>query len=75
MHLDLSSEQLAALTVALERQHEAGDIVYGIHTAKSTILTCLITNYDGNHVHFVDGADGGYALAAKQLKSELKKLG
>jgi hypothetical protein len=23
---------------------------------------------EGNHVHFVDGASGGYALAAKMLK-------
>jgi hypothetical protein len=23
-------------------------------------------------VHFIDGADGGYALAAKQLEAQLK---
>jgi len=27
----------------------------------------------GRQVHFVDGADGGYTLAAKELKQQLKK--
>jgi hypothetical protein len=26
------------------------------------------------HLHFVDGSDGGYALAARQLKEQLKGL-
>jgi hypothetical protein len=26
------------------------------------------------HVHFIDGADGGYALAALQLKGQLQAL-
>jgi len=35
-------------------------------------MTCLIFNHEGNHVHFVDGADGGYAMAARPLKAALK---
>ena len=35
-------------------------------------MTCAISAYQGDHVHFIDGADGGYALAAKQLKGQLK---
>ncbi|HXB98558.1 MAG TPA: DUF3095 family protein, partial [bacterium] len=26
----------------------------------------------GQHIHFVDGGDGGYAMAAKQLKAQIK---
>jgi hypothetical protein len=26
--------------------------------------------YDTDHVHFIDGGDGGYAEAAKQLKAK-----
>jgi hypothetical protein len=33
-----------------------------------------VKSYDGNHLHFVDGAEGGYALAAKQLKAQLQAL-
>jgi len=35
-------------------------------------MTCFVlsTNSD-EHIHFIDGNDGGYALAAKQLKQQL----
>jgi hypothetical protein len=33
-----------------------------------------VFSYNGNHVHFVDGSDGGYALAARSLKVQLKSL-
>jgi Protein of unknown function (DUF3095) len=35
-------------------------------------MTCIVQSYNGNHLHFVDGSDGGYALAAHQLKQQLK---
>jgi hypothetical protein len=32
-------------------------------------VTCITPSvYERNHVHFVDGAAGGYALAAARLK-------
>jgi hypothetical protein len=27
---------------------------------------------DGEHIHFIDGGDGGYAMAAKQMKAQSK---
>jgi len=30
-----------------------------------------VKSYKGNHIHFVDGSDGGYAMAAKGLKKQL----
>jgi hypothetical protein len=35
-------------------------------------MTCLVFDRDGRQVHFVDGADGGYALAAKKMKERMK---
>jgi hypothetical protein len=32
------------------------------------MITCLVFQYEKEHVHFVDGADGGYANAARDLK-------
>jgi len=38
-------------------------------------MTCLVFSLEqSRHVHFIDGADGGYALAAVQLKAQLQAL-
>jgi hypothetical protein len=36
-------------------------------------MTCLVFERGGRQVHFVDGADGGYALAAKDMKQRMKE--
>ncbi|MCA9532678.1 MAG: DUF3095 domain-containing protein [Myxococcales bacterium] len=72
MVLDASPEALATLRERLAAEHAAGRLCFGIHTSDTALMTCVIDGYDGNHVHFVDGADGGYALAAKELKAQLK---
>ena len=70
MVLDVTDAQHEALEVELARQHAEGSIVYGTHVASAALMTCAVTSYRGDHMHFVDGADGGYALAAKQLKRQ-----
>lgn len=50
-----------------------GQIAYGVHVSHQAMMTCLMFNLQ-DHVHFIDGADGGYALAAKQLKDQLRTL-
>ena len=74
MVLDLSAEQLAVIEAELERARAEGHLAYGIHRAPSALITCYLRSYSGDHVHFVDGADGGYALAARQLKAQLAAL-
>lgn len=71
MVLDLSEIELGALQQFLEAERNAGRLAYGLHRAPSALVTCFVRSYAGNHLHFVDGANGGYALAAKQLKSQL----
>jgi hypothetical protein len=42
---------------------------FGMHRQPAAIMTCIVPSIsESDHVHFVDGAAGGYALAAKQLK-------
>jgi hypothetical protein len=42
---------------------------FGLHRQPAAIMTCIVPSiFESDHVHFVDGAAGGYALAAKQLK-------
>jgi hypothetical protein len=73
MVLDVSVAQLAAIEAELERGRSEGHLAYGIHRAPSALITCYLRSYQGDHVHFIDGSDGGYALAARQLKAQLAK--
>jgi hypothetical protein len=74
MVLDLSEDQLGVIETALESARVAGELVYGVHRAPSALITCYLRSYSGDHVHFVDGSDGGYALAARQLKKQLAEV-
>ncbi|MCR9159186.1 MAG: DUF3095 domain-containing protein [Nannocystaceae bacterium] len=70
MVLDVTDAQHESIEAALGELHAQGAIVYGTHVASAALMTCAVTSYRGDHMHFVDGADGGYALAAKQLKRQ-----
>ena len=50
--------------------HKSG--VYGLHPSNRAQVTCLVFERMGHQVHFIDGADGGYALAAKDLKKRVR---
>ncbi len=44
---------------------------FGMHRQSAAIMTCIVPSItDNNHFHFIDGASGGYALAARQLKRD-----
>ncbi len=73
MVIDSSRAQTDALTTYLAQEHANGTLVYGIHPSPEALVTCLVHDYRNDHIHFVDGSDGGYALAARQLKKQLGK--
>jgi hypothetical protein len=62
-------EQLEAALNEIERD---GDIYYGLFVSKESVMSCYVRNMNDRHVHFVDGAEGGYTKAATVIK---KKLG
>ncbi len=35
-------------------------------------MLCYVEDRNDNHIHFVDGTDGGYTAAAKIFKTKLK---
>ena len=75
MVMDGSEAQYRELREYLEAQHRGGrNPPYGMHRSREALLTCIVFSYNGNHVHFVDGSDGGYAIAARELKAQLKSL-
>lgn len=61
------------LTCYLEQCFRSGLLTYGIYVSDRALLTCMILDRRDRHFHLVDGADGGYALAAKGLKAQLRR--
>jgi hypothetical protein len=55
-------------------QEKEGNLIYGHHISKESVMTCYIQNRNAKHIHFVDGSDGGYTEAAKEFKMKLKLL-
>jgi Protein of unknown function (DUF3095) len=58
----------------LAERYAKRELVYGLHVTDRAHMTCLVFNYSGKHLHFIDGADGGLFLAAKQFKERAAKL-
>ena len=71
MVLDSTTDQSARLELALEARRQRRELVYGVHIAKEALMTCLIFDRRNSHAHFVDGAEGGYAIAAQKMKAQL----
>jgi hypothetical protein len=72
--VDCSPEQIAPMREFLEGLRKKGEIHYGLHVSDKSLITCYVRSTDpGQHIHFVDGGDGGYAMAAKELKAQIKE--
>ena len=63
-------EKRIRLLKYLKQQEDKGLLLYGHHISKESIMTCYIENRKDKHIHFVDGGDGGYTEAAKELKKK-----
>jgi hypothetical protein len=73
MTIDLDQKRLDALRDMLVRAHAAGICNYGLHEQEAALMTCIVpTPRSMDHMHFVDGAMGGYAAAATGLKRQLE---
>ena len=69
MILDCSSDLESALTKRLVQAASAGVARYGLHRQDAAMMTCFSPSaLRSDHVHFIDGARGGYASAATALK-------
>ena len=69
-----TAAQREALAAWLEGEYQARRLVYGIHVTDRAHMTCLVFNYSGKHLHFIDGADGGLFYAAREFKERSKLL-
>jgi hypothetical protein len=70
MILDCTVELERALTQRLARAACTGIARYGLHRQDAAMMTCFAPSVTrSDHVHFIDGARGGYASAATALKA------
>ncbi|WP_024506122.1 DUF3095 domain-containing protein [Bradyrhizobium sp. ARR65] len=70
MVIDCTEDLAAALAQRLAAAAAQGIVRYGLHRQDAAMMTCFtrkVTRSD--HVHFIDGARGGYASAATALKA------
>jgi Protein of unknown function (DUF3095) len=70
MVLDCTAEIERRLTERLAAAASSGVARYGLHRQDAAMMTCFAPSVlRSDHVHFIDGARGGYASAATALKA------
>jgi len=70
MVIDVSATQKTEIIRLLDQLEADGQIKYGVHYSDSALFTCLVSSLDV-HTHFIDGNDGGYSVASKDLKQKI----
>jgi len=66
-----NAHQRELLENALNKIEKDGEIIYGLHVSKESVMSCYVRNMDDRHIHFVDGAEGGYTKAAGVIKQKM----
>lgn len=70
MTIDCTPAVADRIVARLDRAVAEGVARAGSHRQASALMTCFVPSpLRSDHVHFVDGAGGGYAAAAQQLKA------
>ncbi len=69
-----TSAQRKQLEIALNELESAGEIRFGLFVSKESVMSCYVRNLNEDHVHFVDGSEGGYTRAAGVLKGKLSRM-
>ena len=71
MTIDCDADTRARLESRLDAAVEQGLVRYAIHDQDQAIMTCIVPSVTADdHIHFVDGASGGYTRAAEKLKAQ-----
>ncbi len=76
LKLTLDCDEPMALQIEelLEKARLDGVLYYGTYRQKEAMMTCIVPSTATNdHMHFVDGASGGYARASIMLKKSQGK--
>lgn len=69
MTLDCTPALAGRLETLLSEAEAKGIARFGLHRQEAALMTCFVPSPTrSDHIHFVDGAMGGYAMAARALK-------
>ena len=66
--------QITQLTAFLDTMEKRGVIKYGLHVTYASVMSCYIQDRKENHIHFVDGTEGGYTAASRVFNSKFSAL-
>lgn len=70
MTLDADADTVAKIQALLSAAAQKGIVRYGLHQQDEALMTCIVPSVTtDDHVHFIDGAAGGYATAAARMKA------
>lgn len=69
-----SAEQRERMVNFLETTFSPQEITYGLHISSSALLSKTSSKNNGRRFFFIDGAEGGYAMAARQIKQKSESL-
>ncbi|QEM11787.1 DUF3095 domain-containing protein [Mucilaginibacter rubeus] len=61
-------KKLQDILVQLENE---GELYFGFHVSRESVMSCYVRDLEDGHIHFVDGAEGGYTKAAGFIKRKL----
>jgi hypothetical protein len=67
-----TAEQRQMLVNELNKLEAEGEIFYGLYVSKESVMSCYVRNLNDRHIHFIDGAEGGYTKAAGMIKQKNK---
>jgi hypothetical protein len=71
---DCPGDRIEMVRAFMEERQGRGELQYGMHISDYAVMTCFVTSPAQNeHVHFIDGGDGGYTAAATQLKARIRE--
>ncbi len=74
MTVDCNQSQFTRLEDLLTQEHQTGTCFFGLHAQDQALITCIVPSpMEDDHIHYVDGAKGGYAVAALAMKEQMKK--
>ncbi|MFT3934508.1 MAG: DUF3095 family protein [Chitinophagaceae bacterium] len=67
-------QQRNQLIQVLDKMEASEKILYGMFISNSCVMSCYVKDMKNDHIHFVDGAEGGYTKAAGMLKAKLAAI-